>query len=493
MKKLHILLLAMAAMTAFASCSDDNSDYREPRSFDDQDAPQVVSVSPADNAADIDTFANIVVTYNEPVVAAPKATIRVYTNDTTYYYIDSLVTANGNQLIIPFHAKAGMNYKVNIMKPTVRDSSYNFASDYTFSFSTKAYNNFDPTLFNIADAPVNADATEQTKKLYAFLKENFGNHVLSAAIADVNWNTKNAEALYQLTGKYPAINCFDFIHYHYSAPLNPKGWIDYTDTKPVEDWANNGGIVECMWHWNVPASEADQTNYESWVINPEGFSAKNATRSSRWEHKFAMKQIDIIADYLLALQKKGIPVIWRPFHEARGNYGRYSGTGKAWFWWGNSGPVFFKKLWKMMYEEFKTKGVNNLIWVWTSEGSYTEDGKTYDDADWYPGDEYVDIIARDYYCKNLQTPYHDAHKDQFEALRQITGGKKIIALAEGDAMPSVKNMLTDGAMWSWIMPWYGQDSDGMSYINSDYNTAAFLKDLFNSKYVITRDEVSGLK
>ena len=60
-------------------------------------------------------------------------------------------------------------------------------------------------------------------------------------------------------------------------------------------------------------------------------------------------------------------------------------------------------------------------------------------------------------------------------------------------MPSVKNMLTDGAMWSWIMPWYGQDSDGMSYINSDYNTAAFLKDLFNSKYVITRDEISGLK
>ena len=123
MKKLHILLLAMAAMTAFASCSDDNSDYREPRSFADQNAPQVVSVSPADNAADIDTFANIVVTYNEPVVATPKTTIRVYTNDTTYYYIDSLVTTNGNQLIIPFHAKAGMNYKVNIMKPTVRDSS----------------------------------------------------------------------------------------------------------------------------------------------------------------------------------------------------------------------------------------------------------------------------------------------------------------------------------------------------------------------------------
>ena len=493
MKKIKFPLLALTALTVIASCSDDNTDYLAPRSFDDSDAPQVVSVSPADNAADIDTFANIVVTYNEPIVAAPNATIRVYTDDTTYYYIDSTVVAQGNQLTIPFHAKGGMNYKVDIMKPTVRDSSYNFASDYTFSFSTKIYNNFDPTLFNIADAPVNADATEETKKLYTYLKNNFGKKVLSAAMANVNWNTDYADTIYQMTGKYPAINCFDFIHYNHSAPLNPSGWIDYTNTKPVEDWVDNGGIVACMWHWNVPASESDTAKYSTWTINPEGFTAKNVTRSSRWEHKFALKQIDIIADYLLTLQAKGIPVIWRPFHEARGNYGRYNGTGKAWFWWGNSGPSFFKKLWQMMYNEFKAKGVNNVIWVWTSEGSYTEDGTTYDDADWYPGDAYVDIIARDYYCMNLNTPYHEAHKDQCETLRQITGGKKIIALAEGDAMPSVKNMLNDGAVWSWAMPWYGSGNDGEKFVGGAYNTPAFLKDYYNSQYVITRDEVEGLK
>ena len=38
-----------------------------------------------------------------------------------------------------------------------------------------------------------------------------------------------------------------------------------------------------------------------------------------------------------------------------------------------------------MFETFKSKGINNLIWVWTTE--------TNDDT-WYPGDEYVDIIGQ---------------------------------------------------------------------------------------------------
>lgn len=50
----------------------------------------------------------------------------------------------------------------------------------------------------------------------------------------------------------------------------------------------------------------------------------------------------------------------------------------------------YKRLWKLVYETFKQKGLNNLIWVWTSETN---------DRDWYPGDAYVDIIGRDVYHK----------------------------------------------------------------------------------------------
>lgn len=112
---------------------------------------------------------------------------------------------------------------------------------------------------------------------------------------------------------------------------------------------------------------------------------------------------------------------------------------------------------------------------------------------WYPEDEYVDIIARDYYCKNLNTPYHSSFAQEYEELRKITNGKKLITLGECDAIPSIENMFTDGAMWSWTMPWCGKDGDGIDYFNSVYNTSSFMKDFFNNKNVITRDQVPSFK
>lgn len=492
------MFAAMLASAAFVACSDNDTDYLPARQYTDQTAPSVVSVSPEDGASELDTFVNVVITYDEPVFAAPNTSIRVYTDDSTYYYVnDTLSYTEGNQLIIPLHVKGAQNYKIQVMKPTVRDSSYNFASDYTFSFSTRAYNTWEPDSFNITPALVNPNATEATQKLYQYLVENFGKKVISGAVANVNWNTENAEKIYEMTGKYPALNCFDFIHFNNSKPLGNANWIDYTNTSVVEDWYNNGGIVECMWHWNVPASEDKASDINSYTCSTDKttFSCKNATRKNTWERQRVERDLDVIADYLLALQAKGIPVIWRPLHEARGNYGKWGDTGKAWFWWGSDGPVFFKRLWKLMYDTFKEKGVNNLIWVWTSEGYYQDekDKTITNDMAWYPGDEYVDIIARDYYCKNLNTPYHSSLKQEYDELRKITGGKKLITLGECDAIPSLENMFTDGAMWSWVMPWYGQDADGVDYINSVYNTSTFMNSFFNNKNIITRDQVPSFK
>ena len=499
MKKIFLMFAAMLATTAFVACSDKDTDYLPARHFDDQTVPSVVAVSPEDGASELDTFVNVVVTYDEPIYTAPNTSIRVYTTDTTYYYIDDTLSyAEGNKLVIPLHAKPNTNYKVVVMKPTVRDSSYNFASEYTVSFSTRAYNFWDSDLFDITPSLVNPDATEPTKKLYQYLVENFGKKVISGAVANVNWNTENAEKMYEMTGKYPALNCFDFIHFNNSKPLGNANWIDYTNTSVVEDWANNGGIVACMWHWNVPASEDKINDISSYTCSPDKttFNAKEATRNDTWQNERVKRDLNVIADYLLALQAKGIPVIWRPLHEARGNYGKWGNKNSgAWFWWGASGPVQFKKLWKLMYNTFKEKGVNNLIWVWTSEGYYVdeEDKSITNDAAWYPGDEYVDIIARDYYCKNLATPYHSSLQREYEELRKITGGKKLITLGECDAIPSLENMFTDGAMWSWVMPWYGQDADGIDYINSVYNTSTFMKNFFNNKNIITRDQVPSFK
>lgn len=73
------------------------------------------------------------------------------------------------------------------------------------------------------------------------------------------------------------------------------------------------------------------------------------------------------AKALLELQKAGVPVIWRPFHETDG----------GWFWWSKGGSENFKKLWRIMYERYTNYwGLNNLIWICGYSGEVTNG--------WYP-------------------------------------------------------------------------------------------------------------
>ena len=112
----------------------------------------------------------------------------------------------------------------------------------------------------------------------------------------------------------------------------------------------------------------------------------------------------MIAKALKELQDQNIPVIFRPLHEAEGASslnGEYS-----WFWWGNDGAEAYKELWKYLYNKLTNEyGLQNLIWEWNS---YTYDTS----AAWYPGDEYVDLIAYDKYNAN-GSPNESAITDTF--------------------------------------------------------------------------------
>lgn len=55
---------------------------------------------------------------------------------------------------------------------------------------------------------------------------------------------------------------------------------------------------------------------------------------------------------------------------------------KPGFGGGNDGAEAYKKLWIYIFNYFKKEGINNLIWVWTTQTK---------DSEFYPGDEYVDM------------------------------------------------------------------------------------------------------
>ena len=118
------------------------------------------------------------------------------------------------------------------------------------------------------------------------------------------------------------------------------------------------------------------------------------------------------------------------------------------------------------------QGIHNLLWVWTSEIG---------DDDWYPGDDYVDIVARDGYPKDNNT--HLSQAADFRRLRQAHPNK-MTALPETNSVPSWENMVNDNALWLIVAPWCG----GTAFDNG--NTADFWQHFLNdAEGIISRNEV----
>ena len=337
------------------------------------------------------------------------------------------------------------------------------------------------TAADIPSTPVTA-STDAAKNLYAYFLDQYGKKTISSVMANVNWNNSCAEKVYKLTGKYPAMNCYDFIHICFS----PANWIDYTDITPAKEWHDAGGIVQLMWHFNVPKSQGatDVTCTPSETT----FKASNALVSGTWENKWFYEQMDKVIATILKLQDAGIAATWRPFHEAAGNAcaKQQADWTKAWFWWGYDGADTYKKLWKAMYDYFKQKGVNNLIWVWTTQNYNGDSSKYNQDTDWYPGDEYVDIVGRDLYGYNATQ-----NLQEFNEIK-ATYPNKMVVLSEcgkdggsNTELGTMTDIWNAGAKWGHFMVWYQGGQGSTDTMCSD----DWWKEAMSSANVITRDKV----
>ena len=91
------------------------------------------------------------------------------------------------------------------------------------------------------------------------------------------------------------MNCYDFIHIY--VPEN--NWINYFDLKPVTEWAEAGGIVSLMWHFNVPksASVSPGSDGSGVTCTPSEttFKAQNVFTKDSWENKWFYDQMDKVA------------------------------------------------------------------------------------------------------------------------------------------------------------------------------------------------------
>ncbi|HPU62892.1 MAG TPA: glycosyl hydrolase [Mobilitalea sp.] len=327
---------------------------------------------------------------------------------------------------------------------------------------------------NATSTLANPNANEKTRRIMAYLKSIYGKHTLAGQTCTLNANTE-IEALYEFTGKYPALRLLDFI---FCSPASD--WYSREEVNLAHEWSRMGGLVSFQWHWHAPKGGAsfytERTAFDiSKAVTSQDISRKSLDEIRAMyeagiiseECYLLVRDIDVISGYLKELEEADITVLWRPLHEASG----------GWFWWGAKGKEPYIWLYRLMFDrQTYYHQLNNLIWVWNGQS-----------ADWYVGDEYCDIAGVDIYAEKHS---YSVLSDEFMKCVNYTGGKKMVALTENGVMMDPDLAVRDNTYWLWFGVWYGDFLiDWSGNISDNYTERSMVYKVYNSDVVITLDEL----
>ena len=230
-------------------------------------------------------------------------------------------------------------------------------------------------LYDIPEEMSVGEATPEARRLYDWLREGYGKRILSGQQCDGGMYGMENQAVWRATGgDYPAVLGLDMMEYSLSR-VEYGGESDRAVPYAIEYW-NKGGIVTFCWHWNAPSPYLKEPWYSGFYTKSTSFNLDKVMNGEDEEgYRLLNRDIDAVAAQLLRLKEAGVPVLWRPLHEASG----------GWFWWGASGKEAYLKLYHLLFDRLTHEyGLNNLIWIWNGQ-----------DPEWYPGDDEVDLIGTD--------------------------------------------------------------------------------------------------
>lgn len=341
--------------------------------------------------------------------------------------------------------------------------------------------------------PVNEKATPEAVQLLDFLYSIQGEYTLTGMHNFASGMERYDSVVHALTGKTPVVWGADFsfnvvgdnvCDFRHCGPLNltvpgdreqPCAVLEVTTAQQrqrIVDTAirkhAEGRVITLMWHccWPVNCDECDGDDIWRW--------ADKLPTQQEWDELLTdgtplnrawKTQMDGVAACLKQLQEAKVPILWRPFHEMNG----------IWFWWcGKPGENGFKRLWIAMYNYFtRHHGLNNLLWVWDANAPRTTPGDEAGPyADYYPGNDYVDVLAADVYHGDWKQSHHDELLD--------LGRGKVIALGEVGDLPSAE-VYEKQTGWAWFMPW--------GYFILNENNRRLAETIYNHPRSLTLDEM----
>lgn len=316
------------------------------------------------------------------------------------------------------------------------------------------------------DIPSNISAQPCVRNVMLYLADIAGDRIITGQ----HTQTMAMEELVKIrevTGKEPALLGFELLACSPNINMQDTDEACMTEVRENRDtlkraweWAEKKGLITFTWHWFSPMGGRSK----SFFTENTAFDAWQAVTEGTPEHAALLSDMDHMAKILKPFSARGIPILWRPFHEMDGN----------WFWWGAKGPEPAKLLWRMMYQHFtEIHQLTNLIWVWNAER-----------AEYYPGDDVVDIISRDMYPPEHE---HTARKEEYLAMEKIPDDPKIVLIGETGVLPDVEAIHRERVGWSSYMTWSKDFC-----LTERYNSFEMLKRVYDSPYAVTKDELPAL-
>lgn len=211
-----------------------------------------------------------------------------------------------------------------------------------------------------------------------------------------------------VVGDYPGLMNWDLGLIEHNSPVQ----LDSVPFDFIRDEVRKqdarGGINAFSWHLRNPATGGD-----SWDTSASPVEMMVTAGTALNDTLYAW--LDRAADFFLSLKRADgshIPVIFRPWHENTG----------SWFWWGKDycTPEQYRALWRITYDTFARKGVDNVVWVYspdklTTSGEYAER---------FPGSQYVDVLGVDVYHFNGDEGIDDYRT---RVKRQLDGAAAVAA------------------------------------------------------------------
>lgn len=330
----------------------------------------------------------------------------------------------------------------------------------------------------IGSACVNPNASLKVVNTVKYFSEVFGQLILTAQNVSPASNAE-IEAVYNATGRYPAIRNTEIAF----ATLDTE-----EDKQRVESekeiavkWNEDGGILGYTWHWyspnirhsvkagdfNLNAAFENQRAEDVAMLTDDAKTALSTGGYLAPEMSSLLDDIDKMAQLFKQYDEAGAVVLFEPI--PNGDAGEY--------WWGSS-PENYKMLWQIIFTRLcNYHKIHCLAWVWS--GSNME---------YYPGSNYVDIVGQGFFEQS-----DASFAGRFQSLSAILPTQKLIAVTACDVMPNIDKMYRDNALWLWTAPAAGDYTLNMNgALSESYNTVKYVKDLYNHKFTVARDELPEL-